>query len=138
MRDVAPDEVLVKVHASGVCYGDHGVHVGAVCKSFPRVPGHEIVGRVAAVGSEIQQRAAPGDARATVGGLVGVGWNGGYCGFFCDECREGRFLYCNQERIIGATQDGGHAEYVFVKFSGAGYSAEKCCPKAHIVGPSQP
>ncbi|KZV78003.1 GroES-like protein, partial [Exidia glandulosa HHB12029] len=50
MRAVRPDEVLIRVYASGVCFGDHAVQVGALCKAFPRVAGHEVVGRIAAVG----------------------------------------------------------------------------------------
>ncbi|KZV83501.1 NAD(P)-binding protein, partial [Exidia glandulosa HHB12029] len=49
--------------------------------------------------------------------LVGVGWNGGYCALFCDECREGRYEWCSTEKITGATHDGGHAEYIFAPFS---------------------
>ncbi|KZV78286.1 hypothetical protein EXIGLDRAFT_788452, partial [Exidia glandulosa HHB12029] len=55
----------------------------------------EVVGRIAAVGSEIIARSTPNDPRATVGALVGVGWNGGYCALFCDECREGRYEWCS-------------------------------------------
>src|ERR1051325_2461921 len=70
----------------------------------PGVPGHEVVGVVDAVGA--------GVARWAPGQRVGVGWNGGYCGY-CDACRRGDSFACQTEtRITGLTHDGGYAEYM--------------------------
>ncbi|KZV99849.1 GroES-like protein [Exidia glandulosa HHB12029] len=113
MRNPLPDEVLIKVYASGICHTDHAMQNGALCWSFPRVPGHEVVGRVAAVGSNIRQS----DPRAKIGALVGVGFIGGYCGFYCDSCREGVLAGCASAGITGGTYDGGHAEYMIAPFS---------------------
>ena len=74
---------------------------------YPRVPGHEVVGVVDAVGS--------GVARLTNGQRVGVGWNGGYCGY-CDACRRGDFFACQSfTSITGVTYDGGYAEYMIAR-----------------------
>src|SRR5262249_55670466 len=73
--------------------------------ALPRVPGHEIAGRVDAIG---------GDVTAwKVGDRVGVGWHGGHC-FECDACRRGLFLNCVKAKITGITHDGGYAEYAVV------------------------
>jgi len=70
---------------------------------YPRVPGHEIAGRVDAVGPEVAQW-KPGQR-------VGVGWHGGHC-FGCDPCRRGDFIVCRNEKITALSFDGGYAEYM--------------------------
>ncbi|THH21403.1 hypothetical protein EW146_g160 [Bondarzewia mesenterica] len=108
MREVAPTEVLIKVHASGICGSDHFVQDGTWPGiTYPRVPGHEIVGRVVAIGSGIGL-----NSRFKVGDLAGVGWNGGYCGA-CDPCRVGDFSVCVLGPTTGFTHDGGHGEYIY-------------------------
>ncbi len=96
-------EVRVKVEACGICHSDafvkHGAYPGLV---LPRIPGHEIAGRVDAVGGEVTAF-APGDR-------VGVGWHGGHC-FQCEACRRGLFINCVNEKITGISHDGGYAEY---------------------------
>jgi D-arabinose 1-dehydrogenase-like Zn-dependent alcohol dehydrogenase len=72
---------------------------------YPRVPGHEIAGRVDAVGSGVSQW--------TEGQRVGVGWHGGHC-FVCDPCRHGDFAMCIKRKITGIDFDGGYAEYITV------------------------
>jgi D-arabinose 1-dehydrogenase-like Zn-dependent alcohol dehydrogenase len=72
---------------------------------YPRVPGHEIAGRIDAVGSDVTQW-KPGQR-------VGVGWHGGHC-FTCDPCRRGQFILCKFEKLTGISFDGGYAEYVVV------------------------
>jgi D-arabinose 1-dehydrogenase-like Zn-dependent alcohol dehydrogenase len=72
---------------------------------YPRVPGHEIAGRIDAVGSDVTQWKS--------GQRVGVGWHGGHC-FTCDPCRRGQFILCKFEKITGISFDGGYAEYVVV------------------------
>jgi alcohol dehydrogenase/propanol-preferring alcohol dehydrogenase len=70
---------------------------------YPRVPGHEIAGRIDAVGAEVTQW-KPGQR-------VGVGWHGGHC-FQCDPCRRGDFINCKFEKITAIHFDGGYAEYM--------------------------
>jgi len=103
MPDIKANEVLVKVEACGVCHSDslcvfgywHGV-------SFPRVPGHEMVGKVVKVGDGVK--------RFKVGDRVGRGWHGGHC-FQCDACVSGDVMMCPSHDITGITVDGGYAEY---------------------------
>jgi D-arabinose 1-dehydrogenase-like Zn-dependent alcohol dehydrogenase len=70
---------------------------------YPRVPGHEIAGRIDAVGADV--------TNWKTGQRVGVGWHGGHC-FTCEACRRGDFILCENEKITGLTQDGGYAEYM--------------------------
>jgi D-arabinose 1-dehydrogenase-like Zn-dependent alcohol dehydrogenase len=102
-------EVLVRVHACGVCHSDmvakEGVFPGV---PFPIVPGHEIAGEIAELGEGVN-----GWSR---GQRVGVGWFGGNCGW-CDECRRGDFIACHNMGIPGVTFDGGYADYVLVRSS---------------------
>ena len=98
------EEVRIKVEACGVCHSDSLVKEGLMPVAYPRIPGHEVVGRVDAVGA--------GVTRLTVGQRVGVGWHGGQCGH-CDNCRRGDFFACLLGPIVtGLTRDGGYAEYM--------------------------
>jgi D-arabinose 1-dehydrogenase-like Zn-dependent alcohol dehydrogenase len=106
-----PGTVRIKVQACGICHSDevtmHGLFPGI---QYPRVPGHEVVGVIDAVGANIPPR-------WTVGERVGVGWNGGYCGY-CDSCRRGNFFACQTStQVTGVTRDGGYAEYMIAPFS---------------------
>src|ERR1700722_7954992 len=106
-----PGTVRIKVQACGICHSDevtmHGLFPGI---QYPRVPGHEVVGVIDAVGANIPPR-------WTVGERVGVGWNGGYCGY-CDSCRRGNFFACQTStQVTGVTRDGGYAEYMVAPFS---------------------
>lgn len=103
-----PDEVLIKVEACGVCGADSADIEGADPDLLPaRVPGHEVVGRITALGSKtpsiwkVDQR-------------VGVGRLGGHCNQ-CVQCRQGRFQLCRNQPIIGATSDGGYAEMMLAR-----------------------
>jgi D-arabinose 1-dehydrogenase-like Zn-dependent alcohol dehydrogenase len=100
-----PGTVRVRVQACGVCHSDSFIvegHFPGV--QFPRVPGHEVVGTIDALGA--------GVARWTVGQRVGVGWNGGYCGY-CNACRRGTVFACQTStEVTGATFDGGYADYM--------------------------
>jgi 2-desacetyl-2-hydroxyethyl bacteriochlorophyllide A dehydrogenase len=99
-------QVRIKVEACGVCHSDAIVkQLGFPGLQYPRVPGHEIAGRIDAVGAEVTQW-KPGQR-------VGVGWHGGHC-FICDLCRRGHFILCKSEKITGISFDGGYAEYVVV------------------------
>ncbi len=98
-----PGEVLVKVTACGVCRTDLHVVDGELTEpKLPLVPGHEIVGRVAGLGT--------GVARFGEGDRVGVPWLGWTCGV-CRFCTSGRENLCERARFTGYTIDGGYAEY---------------------------
>src|SRR3984957_7141633 len=100
------DQVRVKVEACGVCHSDvlvkEGMWPGI---QYPRVPGHEIAGRIDAIGPDVTLW-KPGQR-------VGVGWHGGHC-FQCDPCRRGDFILCQFEKVTAISFDGGYAEYVVV------------------------
>jgi len=98
-----PGEVLVRVRACGVCRTDlHLVDGELPDPRLPVVPGHEIVGEVAAVGSGVTTFAA--------GERVGVPWLGRTCGA-CRPCREGRENLCDEPLFTGYTRDGGFADF---------------------------
>jgi len=98
-----PRDVLIRVHACGVCRTDlHIVDGELPDPKLPLVPGHEIVGRVAALGPEVE-RLKPGDR-------VGVPWLGWTCGQ-CEYCLSGRENLCIRARFTGYHIDGGYAEY---------------------------
>jgi D-arabinose 1-dehydrogenase-like Zn-dependent alcohol dehydrogenase len=98
-------QVRIKVQACGICHSDSLVKEGLwPGLQYPRVPGHEVVGVVEAVGA--------GVAQWKPGQRVGVGWHGGHCGF-CDSCRAGDFFACKVAlQITGISFDGGYAEYM--------------------------
>jgi propanol-preferring alcohol dehydrogenase len=98
--------VRVKVEACGVCHSDLFTKSGAYPGiQLPRIPGHEIAGRIDLVGPEV--------TAWKVGDRVGVGWHGGHC-FECDACRRGRFINCEKGKVTGISHDGGYAEYAVV------------------------
>jgi len=100
------DQVRVKVEACGICHSDtlvkDGIWPGL---QYPRVPGHEIAGRVDAVGANVTSWSA--------GQRVGVGWHGGHC-FVCEQCRRGDFAMCVNRKVTGIDFDGGYATHVIV------------------------
>lgn len=99
----APTEIVVRVSACGVCRTDLHVVDGELPSPKPRlVPGHEIVGRVVAAGSEA--------TRFKAGDRVGVPWLGWACGT-CEFCRNGQENLCESARFTGYQLDGGYAEY---------------------------
>ena len=95
----------IKVQACGICHSDSLVKEGHwPGLQYPRVPGHEVVGMVDAVGA--------GVAQWKPGQRVGVGWHGGHCGY-CDSCRSGDFFACQVAlQITGISFDGGYADYM--------------------------
>jgi len=96
-------EILVAVEACGVCRTDlHVVDGELPHPKLPIVPGHEIVGRVAALGSGVTAF-APGNR-------VGVPWLGATCGV-CPFCRSGRENLCDSPVFTGYTRDGGYATH---------------------------
>lgn len=110
-RDVptpASRQVRIKVEACGICHSDSFTKMGAFPGiQFPRVPGHEVVGILDAVGSDVPEW--------RVGERVGVGWHGGHCGH-CTSCRKGDFITCSTGQIPGISYDGGYAEYMIAPF----------------------
>lgn len=101
-------QVRIKVQACGICHSDmYTVTGGFPGIQYPRVPGHEVVGLIDAVGADVP------DWRA--GMRVGVGWHGGHCGH-CSSCRRGDFITCRQGQIPGISYDGGYAEYMIAPF----------------------
>lgn len=99
-------QVLVKVLACGVCHSDAGVQHGAFGNSFPRIPGHEIIGEVAAVPET--------EKYWKVGDRVGGPWHGGHDGT-CKACKRGLYQMCDNETINGVMRDGGYGEYVTLR-----------------------
>ena len=96
-------EVLIRVHACGVCRTDLHVVDGELPETrYPVIPGHEIVGEVVAAGAGVEALA--------VGERVGVPWLGWTCGH-CRYCRAGEENLCDEARFTGCQIDGGYAEY---------------------------
>lgn len=109
MPQPGPGEVLIAVEACGIC----GADTGDIEKADPaahRVPGHEVVGRISALG--------PGVPPIWhVGRRAGVGRLGGHCGE-CRDCRRGRFHLCRDQPVVGSTCDGGYAERMIARATG--------------------
>ncbi len=104
LPEPGPREVRIKIEACGVCHSDALVATGTFPGvHYPAVPGHEIAGRIDALGADITTWRA--------GQRVGVGWFGGVC-FVCDRCRRGDFITCRKLRIPGIHYDGGYADYM--------------------------
>src|SRR6266496_4436393 len=98
LREPGPGEVRIRVEACGVCHSD-SVTVDVLLPSItlPRVPGHEVVGRIDAFGPGVQDR--------RLGDRVGVGWFGGNDGT-CERCRRGDLINCVNLKTPGGTFDG--------------------------------
>lgn len=98
------NQVLIKVEACGICHSDAFVKEGTFPGiQYPRVPGHEVVGVVEEIGSQV--------GIWKKGQRVGVGWHGGHC-FKCEACRRGDFISCANAKVSGISYDGGYAEYM--------------------------
>src|SRR4029450_2690198 len=107
-RDIPEPErdwVRVKVQACGVCHSDSLVKEGLWPGiQYPRVPGHEVIGVVDAVGEGVKPW--------KTGQRVGVGWHGGNCGY-SDHCRRGEFVACTVALLVtGISFDGGYGEHM--------------------------
>ncbi|HEX4172122.1 MAG TPA: zinc-dependent alcohol dehydrogenase family protein [Acetobacteraceae bacterium] len=98
-----PGQVLIQVHACAVCRTDLHVVDGELMQpKLPLIPGHEIIGRVSALGDGVE--------RFALGDRVGVPWLGWTCGV-CEFCRSGRENLCDNARFTGYQIDGGYAEF---------------------------
>jgi alcohol dehydrogenase len=98
-----PGQVLIKIHASGLCYTDVHQTRGELPGPFPRTLGHEPVGEIVALGVGVNTR--------RVRDRVGVPWIQTTCGR-CEWCLRGRPMFCPEQIGTGAQMSGGHAEYI--------------------------
>jgi propanol-preferring alcohol dehydrogenase len=110
VSEAGPGQVRIRVEACGICHTDAatvtGIYPGL---NLPRVPGHEVVGRIEALGS--------GVSRWKIGQRVGVGFFGGEDGV-CEPCRRGDIVNCQNPVIPGVTVDGGYAEVMIAEARG--------------------
>jgi D-arabinose 1-dehydrogenase-like Zn-dependent alcohol dehydrogenase len=103
-------QVRIRVEACGVCHTDaYTVEGGFPGLMFPRVPGHEVIGKIEVLGVGVQGWKE--------GQRVGVGYMGGYCGH-CERCRRGDFVNCQNQPISGCHSDGGYAEMMIAQAAG--------------------
>src|SRR5579863_6049524 len=101
------EQVRIRVEACGVCHSDAGTVEGQLPGVvYPRVPGHEAIGRIEEVGRRV--------TTWKVGQRVGVGFFGGEDGT-CETCRRGDTAYCQNPIITGVTSDGGYAEMIIAE-----------------------
>jgi D-arabinose 1-dehydrogenase-like Zn-dependent alcohol dehydrogenase len=98
-----PGHVRIRVQACGVCHSDTITKYGIFPITYPRVPGHEIAGVIDEVGADVPV--------FETGQRVGLGWHGGHCNY-CNPCRRGDFILCQNQQISGISYDGGYADYV--------------------------
>jgi alcohol dehydrogenase len=98
-----PNQVLIRIKASGLCYTDVHITHGAIPTQFPRTLGHEPVGEIAALG--------PGVRTRRVGDCVGVPWFQASCGR-CEWCLRGQPMFCAESIGTGVQTQGSHAEYM--------------------------
>jgi alcohol dehydrogenase len=103
-------EVRLRVAACGVCHSDSVTVQGLIPGiAYPRVPGHEVIGTIEAIGPEVRGW--------DVGGRVGIGWFGGSCGY-CSRCRRGAAFACETvTAVTGVTRDGGYATHMLAEVS---------------------
>jgi propanol-preferring alcohol dehydrogenase len=109
LLDPGQGQVRIGVEACGVCHSDSGTVEGLFPIEWPRVPGHEVVGRIDALGEGVQGW--------MLGQRVGVGFLGGSCGY-CEFCRNGDLVNCKNQEFTGIHHDGGYAEMMIAKASG--------------------
>jgi alcohol dehydrogenase len=103
-------EVRVRVQACGVCHSDALTVAGHMPGiKYPRIPGHEVIGVLDALGPDVDGW--------TAGARVGVGWFSGACGY-CDQCRHGDAFACvNIQGATGFSRDGGYATHMLAHAS---------------------
>ena len=114
-------QVRVKVEACGICHSDvlvkEGLWPGI---QYPRVPGHEVAGKIDAIGD--------GVTLWKKGQRVGVGWHGGHC-FVCEQCRRGDFAMCVDRKVTGIDFDGGYADYMIAPASAVALIPDELPPE---------
>lgn len=105
-----PGQVRIRVEACGICHTDsHTVNASLPGVILPRVPGHEVVGRIDAIG--------PGVSGWKIDQRVGVGLVAGADGV-CEPCKRGDSVNCQNPVLLGATADGGYAEVMVAEARG--------------------
>ncbi|KAK5574740.1 hypothetical protein RB653_009993 [Dictyostelium firmibasis] len=119
--------VRIKVHSCGVCHSDNACKFGNLGNSYPRVPGHEVLGEIEKLGEGVDP------SYYKIGQIVGIGWYGGnHCGK-CRECLNNQWIFCKESLVCGIHYDGGYAEYMVtpsdsLAFVPNGMSAEETAP----------
>ena len=110
VSEPGPGQVRIRVEACGICHTDAatvmGVYPGL---TLPRVPGHEVIGRIEAIGSAV--------SKWKIGQRVGVGLIAGEDGV-CESCRRGDAVNCQNPVVSGVTADGGYAEVMIAEARG--------------------
>jgi alcohol dehydrogenase, propanol-preferring len=110
VAEPGPGQVRIRVEACGICHTDaHTVNGTYPGLTLPRVPGHEVIGRIDALG--------PGQSRWKIGQRVGVGLIAGEDGV-CEPCRRGDTVNCQNPVVAGVTVDGGYAEIMIAEARG--------------------
>ncbi|KAI0549577.1 dehydrogenase [Xylaria curta] len=104
-------EILIKTEACGICHSDKFAQQNTFGCGFPRVPGHEIIGKIVAIGDNVA-------ASWNMGDRIGSGYHGGYEGS-CTQCKSGWTQMCDNVDYNGIIRDGGLAEYCLVRASAA-------------------
>ena len=110
LKQPGPGQVLAKVLACGICFSDVAMGAGEFGDVFPRVPGHEVVADIVALGDGVTGFA--------VGDRVGGPWHGGHEGR-CRQCQRSQFQMCDEAAVNGVSRDGGYAEYVLLRSEAA-------------------
>src|ERR1700687_6456024 len=107
VSEPGPGQVRIRVEACGICHTDAATVTGTYPGlSLPRVPGHEVVGRIEALGS--------GVSKWKIGQRGGVGLIAGEDGV-CEPCRRGDIVNCQNPVVSGVTTDGGYAEVMIAE-----------------------
>src|SRR5271156_2428380 len=109
LLDPPAGHVPIRVEACGAGHSDSATVEGVLPIEWPRVPGHEAVGRIDVIGEGVEGW--------TVGQRVGIGFLGGACGY-CEYCRDGDLVNCVNQGYTGVQHDGGYAEMMIAKASG--------------------
>ena len=115
-----PGQARIRVQACGVCHSDvltkEGLWPGL---TYPRVPGHEVAGIIDAVGPDVPV--------FKTGEKVGLGWHGGHCNY-CEPCRRGDFILCQNGQVCGISYDGGYADYVIAPANALAFMPDGLSP----------
>ena len=109
LLDPPAGHVRIRVEACGVCHSDSATVEGILPIQWPRVPGHEAVGRIDVISEGVEGW--------MMGQRVGVGFLGGSCGH-CEFCRDGDLVNCKNQCYTGVQHDGGYAEVMIAKATG--------------------
>src|ERR1700683_3106430 len=119
ISEPGPGQVRIRVEACGICHSDAATVTGTYPGlTLPRVPGHEVVGRVDALGG--------GVSRWKIGQRVGVGLIAGEDGT-CEPCRRGDSVNCQNPVVSGVTVDGGYAEMMIAEARGLASIPDELC-----------